>query len=500
MGQGIAQLALMAGHTVCLYDVQEGAALAAQTNLFSVFDKLQSKAKITLEQVSAMRSRLHLCAHFSELAQVGLAIEVVIEDSQVKKKLLQELEQVLANDALIATNTSSFSITELASHLQYPERFAGFHFFNPVPLMKLVEVIPGLRTHADTTRQLLALAHQWGHQALLVKDSPGFIVNHVGRGYGTEALRLLNEGVASVAQIDQVMRELGGFKLGPFELMDLVGLDVSHPVMESVYRQFYDEPRFRPNLLTRQMREAKLLGKKTGQGFYAYDAAGKVVLPEDSQHTTPIELPQSLWIAEELEQALPSFVLRLKELAHAKGIRIAANPDEQTLCLIAPSVQDASTTCVQKKINAQQCVALDTWFYSPQCCVLMSNPSLDAGHLKQAQALFSLLHEHVVVIRDSLGFIAARIVAHIINIACEMAQQEIAQPCDIDTAARLGLAYPHGPLEWGDQLGAQRIYDLLHALYVETGDMRYRPSSWLKRRAQLGLSLLKTEVRLNRLD
>jgi 3-hydroxybutyryl-CoA dehydrogenase len=495
MGQGIAQLALMAGHHVWLFDVREGAADAARTNIDEIFAKLEKKGKVSHEQVQLMRSKLYLCTDLSMLAKVNLIIEAVIEDLDVKKKILQDIEHVVDKEALIASNTSSFSITQLASHLHHPQRFAGLHFFNPVPLMKLVEVIPGLRTQAETTKQLRDLVTGWGHQGLVVKDSPGFLVNHVGRGYSTEALRLLNEGVASVAQIDQVMRQLARFKMGPFELMDLVGLDVSHPVMESVYHQFYEESRFRPSLHTRQMCQAKLLGKKSGQGFYTYDAFGQKYEPEENPTSISSSLPLSIWISPELEQLLPELTRNIKRIAIEQKINVADDYDAASLCLIAPSFDDASSFCLQKGLDAAQCVAVDSLFYSTQCCVLMSNPSLDKQVLSSAYGLFSLLHEQVIVIRDSLGFIAPRIVAHIINIACEIAQHDIAQPSDIDHAARLALAYPLGPLEWGDKIGVQRIYNLLSALHTQTGDMRYRPSVWLKRRAQLGLSLLKAEQR-----
>ena len=270
MGRGIAQIAAQAGCTVLLFDAKPNAAAAGVQELMQTFDKLAQKAKLSKEAATAAATRLHAVDALPQLQACDVVVEAVIEDLTVKRQLFAELETIVRPDCVLATNTSSLSVTAIAAGLQHPQRVAGFHFFNPVPLMKIVEVIDGLLTQPGVGDFLIEFGEHLGHTAVRAKDTPGFIVNHAGRGYGTEALRLLNEGVAEFHQIDRILRDTAGFKLGPFELMDLTALDVSHPVMESIYHQYYEEPRFRPQPLTRQMLAAGLVGRKVGRGFYRY--------------------------------------------------------------------------------------------------------------------------------------------------------------------------------------------------------------------------------------
>ena len=215
----------------------------------------------------------------AELAPCDLVVEAIVEDLSAKQRLFADLEQIVRADAVLATNTSSLSVSAIAAACARPERVAGYHFFNPVPLMKLVEVIPGQHTAEPVVAALQELALRMGHRPVRATNSPGFLVNHAGRGYGTEALRILAEGVATPVEIDRILREAAGFRMGPFELFDLVGIDVAHAVMESIYRQFYDEPRFRPQPLIRRYVDAGLLGRKSGAGFYRY-VDGRQEIPD----------------------------------------------------------------------------------------------------------------------------------------------------------------------------------------------------------------------------
>ena len=239
MGRGIGQIAAQAGSTVKLFDVAPGAAAKARDAVYAQWGKLHEKGRLDAKALQSQREALTEATTLAELADCDLVIEAVVERLDVKQALFAELETIVRPDTVLASNTSSLSITAIAAALKHPQRFAGYHFFNPVPLMKVVEVIAGLKTEAAVCDGLTRYARAMGHTPVQAADTPGFIVNHAGRGYGTEALRIVGESVADFATIDRILKDQVGFKLGPFELMDLTGLDVSHPVMESIYRQYY---------------------------------------------------------------------------------------------------------------------------------------------------------------------------------------------------------------------------------------------------------------------
>jgi 3-hydroxybutyryl-CoA dehydrogenase len=244
MGRGIAQIAAQAGLRVKLFDTNPAALNSARDALTSTWTMLASKGKMTTEQAHDALGRLYLIDAIKDLSDCDLVIEAIIERLDIKQPFFKELESVVSADCMLVSNTSSLSITSIAAACARPERVAGFHFFNPVPLMKVVEVIDGLRTDPAVGDALMALTVRMGHMPVRAKDMPGFIVNHAGRGMNTEGLRVVQENVTDFSTVDGIMREQAGFKMGPFELMDLTGLDVSHAVMESIYHQFYEEPHF----------------------------------------------------------------------------------------------------------------------------------------------------------------------------------------------------------------------------------------------------------------
>lgn len=486
MGRGIVQIAALAGSQVRLADARDGAAIAARNILATTFDTLTNRGKLTADAVNAALSRIVPAASLDEFADCDLIIEAIVEDLAAKKNLFAELENLVGSEAILASNTSSLSVTAIAAGLKHPERVVGFHFFNPVPVMKIVEVIGGIVTDEKIVLQMLAIGKAWGHTAVRAKDTPGFIVNHAGRGFGTEGMRILSENVTTIATLDHILRDTADFKLGPCELMDMTGLDVSHPVMESIYQQYYEEPRFRPQGLTRQMLNAGLLGRKVGRGFYQYDAGGKKILHAVTPH--PQADAQSVW----LSRAQPALAARL--LATGLTVESGERPSQNALCIVTPLGQDCTSRVVAEDLDARRTVAIDALFDSPVHHVLMTNPATDPTYLAQACGLFGASGAQISVIRDSSGLVAQRVVAHIINVACEIAQQAIALPADIDRAVVLGLGYPQAPLAWGDLIGAATVLHILTNMQQQTGDMRYRPSAWLQRRAALGLSLLHIEV------
>lgn len=272
MGQGIAQIAAAAGASVTLFDTRPEAAEAARRGVVQMFGKLAEKGKLTAEAAAAAGGRLRAADSLTDMAAAHVVVEAIVENLDAKRALFAELEGIVGDDCVLATNTSSLSVTAIAAGARRPGRIAGLHFFNPVPLMRVVEVIPGLLTEPEVTGALVTLARRMGHHPARAKDTPGFLVNHAGRGYGTEALRILGEGIADEATVDRVMREAAGFRMGPLELFDLTGLDVSHPVMESIYHQFYEEPRFRPSRSPRSALPPACWGARAGVASTAMTA------------------------------------------------------------------------------------------------------------------------------------------------------------------------------------------------------------------------------------
>jgi 3-hydroxybutyryl-CoA dehydrogenase len=487
MGRGIAQVAAQAGIRVLLHDSRPGAAREAKGAVAAQLERLREKGRIGDEESRRAQANLIVCDSLSALSSCPIVIEAIAEDLSAKRELFAALEAIVAADCLIASNTSSFSITAIAAACKRPERVAGLHFFNPVPLMKVVEVIDGLLTAPWVGEALSALVVRFGHRPVRAKDTPGFIVNHAGRGYGTEALRILGEGIAEFQEIDRILRDVAGFRLGPFELFDLTGLDVSHPVMESIFRQYYDEPRYRPSPITGQRVNAGLFGRKSGRGFYGHAAGRQEDIPEPA---APNARPESVWVSS-LELGG-----RLVELLRPLGAHLdrGLKPASQSLCLVAPLGYDATTAALEEELDPARTVAVDCLFPADKRRTLMTTPLTSPEMRAAAHGLLAGDGIPVTVIRDSPGFVAQRVIAQIVNIACDIAQQRIASPADIDAAVTLGLGYPRGPLAWGNAIGPDKILKILERLHEFYGDPRYRASPWLKRRARLGVSLLTEET------
>ena len=490
MGRGIAQIAAQAGSMVKLMDAQAGAAEKACEALCSQWDKLVEKGRIDASVASGYKARLRIGSSLVDLSDCDLVIEAIVERLDIKKTLFAELETIVPAQTVLASNTSSLSVTAIAAALKHPERFAGYHFFNPVPLMKVVEIIAGLKTSADVCNGLSQYARQMGHTPVQAQDTPGFIVNHAGRGYGTEALRIVSEGIADFVTIDRILRDQAGFKLGPFELMDLTGLDVSHPVMESIYHQYYEEDRYRPNVITAQRLAGGVLGRKTGEGFYRYD--GSVAkIPAEAPIPEVAEIPP-VWVSPRASRRSELLQL-LKDLG--AQIETGQSPSPQALTLVAPLGFDITTVAVVERLDPARTVGIDMLIddAATRRRVLATNPATRSDMRDAAHALFARDGKAVSVIRDSGGFVTQRVVATIVNIASDICQQGICSPKDLETAVTLGLGYPTGPLAMGDRYGPTNVLEVLFNMQTVYGDQRYRPSPWLRRRGAIGLSLMHQE-------
>lgn len=488
MGRGIAQIAAQAGVPVVLFDNRPGGAEEACDALRATLKGLAAKGKITEQAASEAGALLTAAAALEDLKPCTAVVEAIFENLDAKQQLFKALESIVAPDCILATNTSSLSVTQIAAAASAPGRVAGFHFFSPVPLMKIVEVIPGPLTDESVVEHLTALGKRMGHTPVRASDTPGFIINHAGRGYVTEGLRVLGETIAPHWDIDRVLRQAAGFRMGPFELLDMTGLDVSQPVMESIYNQYYHEPRFRPSPIARQRLAAGLLGRKSKRGFYDYSAGDK---QEPAELPVPPRVDRPVWLGVGAVSSFPEVAALLQKLgAEVETGKVAT---ANAICMVLPAGKDATTAAIEAGCDPARTVALDPLFLTGRR-TLMTTPATGEAVRDAAHALLASDGTTVSVIKDSAGFIAQRVVATIVNIASDMAQQGVARPQDIDTAVKLGLGYPSGPLAMGDKLGPQRVLEILNGLHEVYGDPRYRASPWLRRRAQLGLSLLKSEL------
>ncbi len=482
MGRGIAQVLAQCGVRTLMFDTLPGAAHAAKGSIAQALGRLAEKGRMPPAEVAATLARIEVVGTLEGLAPAHVVIEAIVEDLAAKRELFGALEDIVGAAAILATNTSSLSVTAMAASCRKPGRVAGYHFFNPVPLMKIVEVVAGELTEPWVTDALAELARRYGHTPVRCKDTPGFVVNHAGRGYIPEALRVLAEGIADFATIDRILTEAAGFRLGPFGLMDLVGLDVNHSVHKSLFEQYFDEPKYRPSYLLEPRVAAGLLGRKSGRGWYAYGKDGAAEkIPEPP---APSAKAGVVWVAHNAPE--------LRELLGKLGAKVetAPKPSAEAVCFVAPYGQDATTTALQLLIDPARTVAVDPLFGFAKRRTLMTTPVTRPEVRDAAHGLLASDGVPVAVIRDSPGFVAQRVVAHIVNVGCDIVQQRIATPADLDSAVVLGLGYPRGPLAMGDALGAAKILRVLEAMHSFYQDPRYRPSPWLKRRARLGVSLL----------
>ncbi|MET7855902.1 3-hydroxyacyl-CoA dehydrogenase [Streptomyces sp. NPDC005318] len=491
MGRGIAQWAATAGHTVELCDVRTEAVTAALDFVRTMLDRAVQKGRLSAEDGAAALERLvPLDDPWADGPDVELVIEAVREDLGTKAEVFGRLEKALPASAVFATNTSSLSVTRIAATLEDPTRLAGLHFFNPVPLMKIVEIVPGAATRPEIPRALTALVEGCGHRAVTVADTPGFLVNHAGRGLVTEALALLEESVADPAGIDRIARDVLGLRMGPFELMDLTGLDVTAAVIDSIWEGFRYADRLRPSYLTPNRVAAGLHGRKTGRGWFAYgdDApAAAAEPPVTGNADRPVHV---------VGDAANFDAAALRETLSAAGAAVerGTGPSADALVLVPVWGTTVAAAVAAHGLPAGRTFGVDPLPPAGRRRVLAVTAAADPAAAHDARAVLARAADGgepyaVSVVRDTAGSVAQRLLASIVSVAASIAERSLATPADIDLAVTTGLGYPVGPLAWGDRIGAGRMLELQQALHTTTGDPRHRPSRWVTERAQLGLAL-----------
>ena len=478
MGQGIVQVSVQGGMPVYIFDLKDGGADAAKAAIKKRLERLVEKERISQEACQSAVALMHPVASLEEVADADLVVEAVFENLEVKRELFTKLEAVVSKHAIIASNTSSIPIASIASACSHPERVAGLHFFNPVPLMKLVEVIVSAATSQATIETLVAIGKQMTRTPVVVKDSPGFLVNMGGRAFTTEGLAIYQDRVASPEQIDAIMRDCHGFRMGPFELMDLTGIDVNYPVSQIIYNGFMQDARLRTSFLHKAMVDAGRLGRKTGQGWFTYEEGKMLNAP------SPDYIPQGT----AGPVAVASDSTELAALCTELALQSVAD-DVACPLLAAPIGTDAIETALKLGVDSRRLVCIDPVGSLEKRVVLMMAPGADSQAADKVAAGIIANGRAATLIRDSAGFVGQRLAAMVSNLGCFMADIGLASPADIDTAMRLGLNYPKGPLEIADHLGVDTVFTIMQEMHNISGDDRYRPSLWLRRHARLGLSI-----------
>lgn len=452
MGAGIAQVAAQAGHKVVVFDQNEDALARGRNIVAKGLGALVKRAKLTDADAAEIAARCMWTLDLGALAKAGLVIEAIVEDAAVKRALFERIEASVADDAVIATNTSSLAVTSLAAGLKRPSRFLGLHFFNPAPAMKLVEVIAGAETDASLAASAKSLMEAWGKTAVIARDVPGFIVNRVARPFYGEGWRALEEGAADAATIDFLYRDLAGFRMGPFELGDLIGHDVNDAAANSVFNAYHGRTRFTPSLMQRRLVEAGRLGRKSGRGVYSY---------------TDDEKPAPSFAATAGGAVDPSPLARL--------MRGETTTRDGVLVRLTDGRTAAATSLEEGKP-----VALLDFVSDPATSTSFAFASSGARAESAALALARDFGKNAARLTDRPGLLVFRTLLQLANCGADAVRDGVATSEGVDLALMNGVNYPFGPMTWAGKFGFGRVVSALDAIAEETGEATYRPSEWLR--------------------
>ena len=475
MGTGIAQVAAKYGHRVHIFDNRIGAADAAQQRIGDALRKLASKGKLDSSEAEAAAARIVPVHALGDLVSAKLVVEAIVEDLDVKRKMFRDLEVVVTPEAVLASNTSSFSITSLAAGMKHPGRIVGMHFFNPAPILPLVEVVSGLATDRAVAQLVYDTAKAWGKIPVHATSTPGFIVNRCARPFYGEGLRILQENAADPATIDAVMREAGAFRMGPFELMDLIGLDVNFSVTKSIWEAYFHDPRYAPSPIQAELVAGGRIGRKSGRGFYEHAADARKPLPategacgRPSNVTTVGAGP---------------LIDGLHERIAAAGIGVERKSASGPAHFVVDGMILAPSDGRPASAIAGNVVVYDLAFDYRTCTRLAVARSAGCSDAAYGTAVGALQAAGIAVseIGDAAGLVVMRTVAMLANEAADAVSQDVASARDVDLAMRNGLNYPIGPLAWADAIGLGHVRAVLANLSAHYGDPRYRTSPLLRR-------------------
>jgi 3-hydroxybutyryl-CoA dehydrogenase len=459
MGAGIAQVAAQAGHKVIVLDQNEEALARGRETLAKSLAGLVKRGKITDKDTEAISARAEWTLDIADFAGAGLIIEAIVEDAEIKRGLFARIESVVGDGAVIATNTSSLAVTSLAAGAANPSRFMGLHFFNPAPVMKLVEVISGAETDAALAAAALELMKSWGKTAVMASDVPGFIVNRVARPFYGEGWRALEEGAADAATLDFLYRDLAGFRMGPFELGDLIGHDINTAAAKSVYDAYFGRTRFTPSLMQGQLVAAGRLGRKSGRGVYSYTDENrptpKLIAPDK-------DLSDRALLGHILEQGSVEF----------DGVYVGLS-DGRTAAQIAAALgKPAAIIDLIRDIDSASAMAFS---------------ASDETAADAALVLASLSGKNAARLADRPGLVVFRTLLQLANCAADAVRDRVADADAIDIAMTNGVNYPFGPIAWARRFGFGRVVAALDQIAEETGEALYRPGEWLRAAARQSL-------------
>lgn len=487
MGAGIAQVAATAGHKVLLFDTKKNVALAGLTLISKGLQKLVDRHKIDENAMQAILDNITVAVSLSQLSACSMVIEAIIENLAIKQQLFQELEMLCNDDTILASNTSSLSLTAIGSSLQRPERLAGMHFFNPAPVMKLVEVISSLATAAEVAETVSATASAWGKKPVNARSTPGFIVNRVARPFYAEGLRVLEEGGTDAATFDAIMREAGGFRMGPFELMDLIGHDVNYSVTCSVFEAFYADKRFTPSLIQKELVDAGHLGRKSGQGFFDYpNDSSKMLINTASSERLPSPI---------VLYGISSLLDNTRQLLEQNSINYTFVANDQAYIMAGSCRIEICTGKTATQLSAESgtlnlaLLDLTLDFLTSKRIAISHSDQCSEAAIRHAIGFFQALDKRVSIIDDIPGLCMTRTICMLANEGADTVNRGVCTAKAVDVAMLNGLNYPKGPLQWASELGLEYIVSVLGHLRDYYGEDRYRVSPLLQRKAFSGGSL-----------